>query len=246
MPRLLTNAEIEQYERDGFLAFEGLLSHSDVDALIARIEKLVETPHDRIRMQVEPSVARGEAKARSKLESFRKIEGLVEHDDLFGAMGRHPQLLPRFQDLLGDDIRLFRDALMMKPPEIGSEKPYHQDSAYWLIQPMTLCSAWIALDDATVENGCMRVIAGSHHQGVVEHQRIRDFQVDEATLDMSKEVVVPLKKGGVLFFHSLALHATQDNHSDTSRRAMILSCMGSHHEWSGPPEREPNWLTLTD
>jgi phytanoyl-CoA hydroxylase len=137
------------------------------------------------------------------------------------------------QDLIGPDIKLFRDALMMKPPRHGSAKPYHQDSAYWQIDPPDLVSAWIALDDATLENGCMRVIPGSHRWGVVEHRHLQDYQVDEAALDTSTEVAVSLNAGGCLFFHSLLLHATAPNSSPYPRRSMIISVMSARSRYTG-------------
>ncbi|GIX07319.1 MAG: L-proline 4-hydroxylase [Candidatus Poribacteria bacterium] len=244
MPRKLTEEQIAAYQRDGFLAFDRLLPESEVDALVARLQELVESPPTGLRIQVEPRVQRGEAQAPSYFESIRKVEGLVENDELFLRLARHPEILPRVQDLLGEELLMFRDALMMKPPKIGSEKPYHQDSAYWRIEPMDLCSIWVALDDATLENGCMRIIPGSHLWGLLEHKRIRDFQVDESTLDRSGEVAVPLHRGGVLFFHSLVLHATDDNLSDRPRKAMIVSYMRASSRWTGPPQAEPNWLML--
>jgi len=242
--RLLSRDEIAAYERDGYLAFEGLLSDAEVDALLERAGKIVEEERSGVRVQVEPRVAKGELAAESRLKSIRKVEGLVEHDDLFMGFAQHPNILPRIRDLLGDRIRMFRDALMMKPPRVGSEKPYHQDSAYWQIEPMNLCSVWAALDDATLENGCMRVLPGSHRQGVVEHRSIRDFQVDEGSLDLSSEVSVPLRRGGVLFFHSLLLHATSDNLSDRPRRAMIVSYMGADARFTGPSDKAPQYLQL--
>ena len=236
---VLTPQQIEQYRRDGFLVFEELFRPDEVAVLFARLEDLVleRVPcPEGIRMQVEPAVQRGEASPASPLERLRKVEGLVEHEDAFARLAADSRVLDVMQDLVGPDIKLFRDALMMKPPRHGSAKPYHQDSAYWQIDPPDLVSAWIALDDATLENGCMRVIPGSHKAGVMEHQHLQDYQVDEAKLDTSNEVLVPLNAGGCLFFHSLLLHATAPNHSPHARRSMIISAMSARSHYTG---REP-------
>lgn len=243
--RMLTDSELAAYTRDGYLAYDRLMLEEEVDALLGRMLQRVERPIEGVQIQVEPAVERGEAQAVSRLDNIRKIEKLVEKDDLFLRLAKHPQILPRIQDLLGDKVRLFRDALMMKPARHGSAKPYHQDSAYWRIEPMTLCSIWLALEDATPENGCMRVIPGSHKNGVIEHRRLEDFMVTDDHIDYSKEIAVPLHKGGVLFFHSLLLHATSPNTSGFSRRAMVVSYMGARHRWSGAPDDEPNFLVLS-
>jgi phytanoyl-CoA hydroxylase len=232
----VTPQQVEQYQRDGYLVFEELFRPEEVAALLARLEELVLERVPRpagVRMQIEPAVQRGEASAASPLEALRKVEGLVEHDERFGALARDPRILDVMAALIGPDIKLFRDALMMKPPRHGSAKPYHQDSAYWSIDPPELVSVWMALDDATLENGCMRVLPGSHIRGVMEHQHLADYQVDEAELDTSGEVAVPLKAGGCLFFHSLLLHATAPNHSPHPRRSMIVSAMSARSRYTG-------------
>lgn len=241
----LSAGQVEQYRRDGYLVFEELFRPEEVEALLGRLEELVleRVPRSAgIRLQVEPAVERGQAEAESPLMALRKVEGLVEHDDRYGALARDPRILDVMQALIGPDIKLFRDALMMKPPHHGSAKPYHQDSAYWSIDPPDLVSVWMALDDATLENGCMRVLPGSHTWGILEHRHLADFQVDEAELDTSGEVAVPLKAGGCLFFHSMLLHATAPNHSPYPRRSMIVSAMSARSRYTG--KGEPHFTLL--
>ncbi len=245
---MLSPEQQSAYARDGYLALPGLLTAAEVGALLARVRELVEDEAARpagIRLQVEPEIARGGASAPPYADSLRKIEALVEHDPQFGELARHPRVLGVFLALLGPDVKLFRDALMMKPPHHGSAKPYHQDSAYWTIDPPDLASVWIALDEATVENGCMRVLPGSHRRGLVEHHHLADYQVEEGRLDTTREVAVPLPPGGGLFFHSMLLHATSPNRSARPRRAIILSCMASTSRWTGPPEKQPRFLLLS-
>jgi phytanoyl-CoA hydroxylase len=242
----LTPEQQRQYAEHGFLVFPRLFAREEIDGWLRRLEELVlaEDRSTGIRMQVEPAVTRGDVAAPDPLAALRKVEGLVEHDGVFRALATHPRLLEPLTEILGPDIKLFRDALMMKPPQHGSAKPYHQDSAYWSIDPPDLCSAWIALDDATLENGCMRVIPGSHRHGVVEHRHLEDFQVDEETLDRSGEVSVPLEAGGVLLFHSLLLHATSPNRSHRARRAMICSYMSARSRYTGKPGTQPPFLQI--
>src|SRR5205814_122441 len=168
--------------------------------------------------QVEPAL-QGSGDSTVPFEAkVRKVDGLVENDEMYRALAQDPRLIGILSDLLGPDIKLFRNSLMMKPAHHGSAKPYHQDSAYWSIDPPSLASCWLALDEATEENGCMRVIRGSHRWGMLEHRHLADFQVDETTLDTANEACVPLKPGGCLIFHSLLLHATSPNSSDRPRR----------------------------
>lgn len=244
MQPLLSPPDLEQYRRDGFLLVEGLLRPEEADALLDRAARYAEHPREGIHVQIEPLVEAGESQAPTRLGAVRKMEKLVAHDDLFLGFARKPAVLDRFRAILGEPVRLFRDALMWKPARVGSAKPYHQDSAYWQIEPMDLCSVWVALDDATLENGCMRVIPGSHREGLIEHRHLEDFRVPDDRIDYDREVSLEMRKGDGLFFHSLLLHATAPNLSDRSRPAMILSGMGPQARWTGKPEEEPEWLVL--
>lgn len=244
-PGILTSEEIEHYQQNGYLYYDQLLGEDEIDALVDRVRHLADHPVEGVGMQVEPRVARGEVTVESKFDALRKVDKLVEHDDLFGQLARHPKILPRIQDILGPDIRMFRDAILMKPARHGSAKPYHQDSAYWDIQPMDLCSIWMALDEATIENGCMGVIPGSHKMGLVEHKQLEDFQIEDDKIDRSKEVHVPLKKGGILFFHSLLFHGTSPNNSDRPRKAMVVSYMRANSTYTGDPNTMPNYPLLS-
>jgi hypothetical protein len=242
----LTSQQIEQYRTDGFLIFPELFSQEEVQRLLRRLEEYVEETRpkiDGLAFQVEPVVQKGVAVAESKMAAFRKVEGLARLDSLYRDFSRHPRLLDILTSLLGPDIKLFRDALMMKPAHHGSAKPYHQDSAYWTIDPPDLASVWMALDDATLENGCMRVLPGSHTWGVMEHKHLEDYQVEEDKLDRTKEVAVPLRAGGCLVFHSLLLHATSPNESDRSRRAMITSYMSAKSRFLGEPK--PDFMQIS-
>jgi ectoine hydroxylase-related dioxygenase (phytanoyl-CoA dioxygenase family) len=118
---------------------------------------------------------------------------------------------------------------LMKPPLKGSEKPWHQDNAYFDWTPLEgILGVWIALDQATVENGCMQIIPGSQGEGPVPHFHVRDCQLDDRQVDVEHIEVVPLKPGGVLFFAGLIHHGTPANQSASRRRALQFHYAASH------------------
>jgi phytanoyl-CoA hydroxylase len=244
----LTPEQKARYARDGFLVFPQLFPRDVSGRLLERVDELL-SGHaplpGGVRVQIEPAIERTPPGEGGTDPAVRKIECLIEHDERFFALARDPRLLDPVTDLLGPDVKLFRDALMMKPAHHGSAKPYHQDSAYWAIDPPDLCSAWIALDPATTENGCMRVLPGSHKWGVLEHKQLADYQVEEERLDLRAEVSVPLEPGGVLLFHSLLLHATAPNTSQCPRRAMICSYMSARSRYTGPTGTHPQFLAIS-
>lgn len=242
----LTPQQLDAYHRDGYFAVEGLLTAEETTALRDRIREYThgDRPRGNMYFQTEPRIARGELKVDHPGDGIRKIDGLVENDDLFRKLGTHPNIIGVIEQILGPDIKMFRNALLLKPPDVGSAKGMHQDSPYWPIEPMELCSCWFALDDATPENGCMAVIPGGHKKGPLPHVTVTDdFVIPEEHYDPSTMVLSPLKAGGGLFFHSLTPHYTAPNRSKKWRRAIALSYMSSKSRFTGKPPG-PEYLTI--
>jgi ectoine hydroxylase-related dioxygenase (phytanoyl-CoA dioxygenase family) len=170
-------------------------------------------------------------------DGIRKIDGLVEGDDLFRALGLNESIVGIIEQILGPDLKLFRNSLLLKPPEVGSPKGWHQDSPYWPIEPMALCSCWFPLDDATPENGCMAVLPGWHAKGPLPHVSVTDdYVIRDDAVDPSAGLLVPMRAGSGLFFHSLLPHYTAPNRTDRWRRAIALSYMSAQSRYTGSGE----------
>ena len=234
----LTTEQGEQYQRDGYLVIENLVAADAVAALRERVREYTHGGRDAgaaaLRIQVEPRVERGELRVEHPGDGIRKIDGLVEGDDLFRNLGVASPVVDVIADLLGPDIKMFRNTLLLKPPSVGSQKGWHQDSPYWPIAPMELCSCWFPLDDATLENGCMVVLPGEHRRGPLPHVPVTDdFVIQEGVCDASASVAVPMRAGSGLFFHSLLPHYTAPNRSPHWRRAIALSYMSARSRYTG-------------
>lgn len=235
----LTDEQLQAYDRDGYIVVEDLLTREEIEALRGRIREYTHggRPTGSIRVQVEPRIKRGEMKVEHPGDGIRKIDGLVQGDDLFRKLGLHDNIVGIVEQVLGPDLKMFRNALLLKPPAVGSAKGMHQDSPYWPIKPMALFSCWFALDDATPENGCMGVIPGGHKGGALPHVHVTDdFVVDEAYYDRKDMILAPVRAGGGLFFHSLVPHYTAPNRSDRWRRAIALSYMSAKSTYTGKGE----------
>ena len=233
----LSQEQVNQFNDQGFLPFEGMLTPLEVKALHQRLEdignEVVDFPTEYV--QIEPLVKIGELlEDPVRFNNVRKIWNLTKYDSVFKELARHPKILEVVQRLLGPDLKIYVDQTLCKPPRIGSPKPPHQDSAYWTnIDPPGLVICWMALDDATEDNGCMRFIPGSHKQGVIEHKHLEDFRVEDHKVEYEREVTVPLKAGGCSFHHSLALHRTDANASDDRRIGLTVAYMDAHSKYIG-------------
>ena len=186
---------------------------------------------------------------RAGLLTVRKINDCAAHDDLFLRYAKCDRILNVVQALLGADLKLFGSQAFMKPPG-GVEKPYHQDSAYFSIEPHSLVTCWIALDDVTVANGCLWAIPGSHRHGLLPHSEIwyvgdrEDKRVPETEFDRRQEVALTLPAGGCSFHHSLLLHSSRPNETPNSRRGLAFHYMSSQSRWTDPDHPQPTYLRL--
>jgi phytanoyl-CoA hydroxylase len=241
----LTSDQVAAFERDGFIAVPQLLAPEEVEALRRRTEQIilgeVSMPPEFDRyVQIEPALEGRELAGAERLQAVRKMWQLWKFDPVFEALIRHPAILDVVEALLGPDLKFYGDQMLLKPPFHGSAKPYHQDSPYWSIDPPALVTCWIALDDSTRENGCMRFLPGSHKQGIIPHRHLEGPHIvpeEYGRMDLSEEVSVELKAGGASFHHSCTLHETAANTTPYPRRAHTLAYMSARSRYTGKPPR---------
>lgn len=219
------------FEEQGYLIVEGLLSPEEIEECqteIHRLHKLaaeLEAKGEKGHFQREPYAK--DASQGESLPVLRKAENTRQYSDVFRRLSAHPKLISVVQNLIGPDLLLFRSTLMLKPALYGSAHGIHQDSAYWPIDPPRLVTVSIALNDATPENGCFKIIPQSHKWGLQSWGHIarnRDEPLtDRNDLDLSRQIEVPLSAGSALFFHSLMAHGSGANRSPNSRNTALYA-----------------------
>ncbi|MAE66267.1 MAG: hypothetical protein CMJ18_18505 [Phycisphaeraceae bacterium] len=213
-------AQAAFFDREGYLVLRGVLGRDELASLDRDLTTLARkhasTPGTGEGFDLEPNKDRGRA-----TPGFRKIGGVSRNSDAFRGLLTHPRIASILGAILGDEVYLFRDVVMMKPAKIGREKPWHQDAVYWPWRPMNLVSVMTALDDATPENGCLQIIPGSHQETLQHHGD--ELRVDLTTGHQARTRFAPLRAGDALVFHSLLLHASQPNRSDHDRRVCIFA-----------------------
>lgn len=139
-------------------------------------------------------------------------------------LAAHPAIIERIACLLGPDIVVWTTNFWLKEPG-DAEIPWHQDINFWPIEPPVNVSAWVAIDDVTAENACVRLIPGSHRR-FLQHQRAPDEMaihemVDPAAYDAGEALNMELKPGEFFLFSERLLHASSANRS--SKRRLGLS-----------------------
>ena len=248
---MLTTAQVERFERDGFLNAGTILAESEVDELCGELNALIEKGSD--------GFAEGE---KQPVHFHRMISG--EHGEVvqivntwqacaaFERLIHHPFIVRAIATLTGfDDLQVWHDQVQYKPARAGGATPWHQDAPLWpSIEPDTPVSAWLPFDDADLTNGCMWMVPGSHRWGDriellkgMDHLIGREEfdQISKVAFEPSvdapireiKAVPCPVKRGEVHFHHSLTWHGSPQNSSERPRRALAIHYMTSEARYTG-------------
>jgi ectoine hydroxylase-related dioxygenase (phytanoyl-CoA dioxygenase family) len=131
-----------------------------------------------------------------------------------------PKLAGIARDLVGPDLRLYWEQSVYKQPHGAEPVLWHQDNGYTYIDPQAYLTCWIAITDATPENGCVAVMPAAHRQGTLAHEHTPVGE--ECWGDWDAAVEVPVAAGSVVVFSSLTPHATKRNRTDAVRKAYIV------------------------
>jgi phytanoyl-CoA hydroxylase len=220
----VSEPDLAQFHDLGYLVIEDAFSAQEIDDAQRAIIELIDGQREGFRgVQFEASAREllPTLSAEAKQDYVRKLSAFVEYDARLKALAEHPQLLALLERLMGEPPELFQDIALLKPPLVGREKPWHQDNAFFNLPPQTtVIGAWIALDEAVIENGCMHVIPGSQGEGPVIHWKRRDWQICDTDVQTARVVAVPLRPGSMLLFHGLLHHGTPPSRSPRRRRAV--------------------------
>jgi phytanoyl-CoA hydroxylase len=223
----LSEADRAFYREQGYLAIDGLYTAEEVESYKAALADVINGrvgKDKKLYIQEEPYYKEGGSDERvvDDVElRVRKVFYFVQIEPRLALAGSHPRLLNLLDQLIEPAHRMIQDMALLKPPFHGSEKPWHQDTAYFDWTPLGgIIGVWIALDEATVDNGCMQVIPGTQLLGPTPHYHLRDCQIVDERVNVDRAVVVPLKPGGALFFSGLIHHGTPPNVSGDRRRAL--------------------------
>tara|TARA_R110002111_G_scaffold253711_1_gene319021 strand:- start:200 stop:1063 length:864 start_codon:yes stop_codon:yes gene_type:complete len=218
-------AEIEHFNEQGYLIIRKAFDPDEISAALEGLQDLIMGKNPEFKGIVFEAAARDKLSTLSlseRQDAVRKLMSFVEYDSRLKAISHHPKLLNAVSQLNGNKTpALFQDMALTKPPRLGREKPWHQDNAYFnYAQGTPVVGVWIALDEATVENGCMQFMPGQHKEGPRIHFQRRDWQICDTEMLGQRSVSAPLKPGGLLLFSGLLPHGTPHNSSGKRRRAL--------------------------
>jgi ectoine hydroxylase-related dioxygenase (phytanoyl-CoA dioxygenase family) len=220
---MLTQHQIDQFHRDGFVALENVLSAGELAEARQVVDDFVERSRSLVRDDSTFVLETSHSAAAPKLA---RINQPVKVHPIFDRIMRSSAVLDRVADLIGSDIRYHHSKLNMKTSGVGAPVEWHQDFAFFPHTNDDVVAVGIALDDCTPENGCLLVIPRSHREPLLDHHQNNVFvggvPGDRPEVAPGKAVELVVPAGGMSIHHSRTLHASAPNRSNKSRRLFLI------------------------
>jgi hypothetical protein len=244
--RQLTDQQVSEFKRDGFVVVRGMFTPAEMTELARwtdEAEGYPETP-GKFMMYFEKSLKNGRDRLLNRLENF------YPYHDGFRALFDGAKLRGAVSDLLGEEAVLFKDKINFKMPGGDGFKPHQDQQAGWGTYTDFFITALVSVDAATLENGCLELVAGFHDKGLLAKEWEPISEEQNAAM---RPVPCPTRPGDVVFFDSYAPHGSGPNMTDRKRRVLYVTynrkADGDHRAQyyadkraSYPPdiERDPN------
>lgn len=266
----ITPEQIEQYQERGYLVLDGFADEGECDQLRARAEELVQefdpadvvsifstheqnrltddyflTSGDKIRFFFEENAFNADGTLKyEKEKSINKIgHALHDLDPVFDRFSRSDKVRALAKAIGLEQSYLLQSMYIFKQPNIGGEVTCHQDSTFLYTEPIDIAGLWFALEDATIENGCLWAIPGGHRNGLKSRWRRSpegrmEFEIfDNEPWPENELVPLEVSKGTLILLHGLLPHRSFENRSPRSRHAYTLHLVNAEAKYPSD-----NWL----
>jgi ectoine hydroxylase-related dioxygenase (phytanoyl-CoA dioxygenase family) len=208
-PVKLTNSQLDGFNRDGFVKPIRIFEDAEIGEIRDYFDGLLAD-----------ALASGG-------DSYSISTAHLKHGRVYDMLS-DPRIVDCVSDLLGENVVGWGSHFFCKMPKDGKRVAWHQDASYWPLSPSKTVTVWLAIDDADLENGCMRYLAGSHHMGHLtyrpsspEEHNVLDQTVQDAE-QYGTPVDVELKAGEISIHSDLLLHGSEANESNRRRCALTL------------------------
>jgi ectoine hydroxylase-related dioxygenase (phytanoyl-CoA dioxygenase family) len=216
----ITPSQIRFFEQNGYLVIRDLI---DAES-IADYQKIYD---DFISGKIDVGANRRDLKGEdkeSKAESITQIMVPSRHLPTLKTTSYYRKISQISRKLLGEDLEIDFDMFINKPPFSNAITPWHQDCAYWIKMPdKRAISAWMPLDKAYLDNGCMWYVPGSHKMAIRKHESTTKNGALVCEGSEDEAVYVELEAGSVVLHHGATVHYSRGNITDSQRRAMIVN-----------------------
>jgi phytanoyl-CoA hydroxylase len=209
-----------QYDADGYVVFREVIDPDVIEAANAHVDWLLAQ--------------------HPELTGEQLGHRLARDDPFWIRLVADHRLLDLAQLFIGPDIALFATHYLCKPPRNGKGVEWHQDGAFWPLEPMNVVTLWLALSDSGPDNGCLRVLPGSHRSELERMKRSDPASVlrhrIDADVDETNAVDLVMRPGDVEVHHPNIVHSSAPNRSDRWRRALTIRYIPTSTRITRPDE----------
>ena len=209
-----TRAQVEHFRREGYAFPFDAVPAAEAASYVAKLDSY-------------DAILGEEAQKQLKIKAHVAAPWIV-------ALARNTNILDAVESLIGPDILLFGASMFSKKARDVRFVSWHQDAAYYGLDPQDEVTCWVGLTDADIENGCMRVIPGSHlgadavHEETYDPQNMLGRGQTIRGIDDSKAVYMPVKAGQFSMHHERTIHGSMPNPSDRRRVGISFFYMPTH------------------
>ncbi|HEX7034890.1 MAG TPA: phytanoyl-CoA dioxygenase family protein [Pseudomonadales bacterium] len=213
--RALSAEQARRFDEQGYVVLEDVFDPQTIAEVTAELDAYERETEEVLRRQPDGRMRIAESGAITfSIQLLRRSMRLRR-------FATSPILLDLCHDLIGPDVNMYWDQAVYKKPEKPRRFPWHQDNGYNYIEPQSYLTCWVALVDATVENGCPQVAPGVHRMGTLQHHYVEPLGW-ECFSHFDGAVAAPVRAGGIVVFSSLTPHLTGPNLTNDVRKAYIL------------------------
>jgi phytanoyl-CoA hydroxylase len=218
----MNNQELaKRFFDKGYLIIDDFFDAAKIDEIDRELHQYIE--------QLNPSTAAADGHVVYESNGNGKIRNIFhlhQASQYFASLAAAPQLTQLCRAVFDDEPVLLSVELFGKPSKVGSEVPYHQDNAYFNLAPDQAVTCWVALADATENNGCVRYIEGSHKLGNLPHHasgvKGNSMRLSALPENSGREISGIVRRGGALIHHCNTIHRSEPNASDHDRPGLLF------------------------
>lgn len=218
---MLRPDQIEFYHTQGYLGIESVFSAAEVSELRRVTDEFVEASR---RVTANDDVFDLEPTHTPATPRLRRLKDPIRQHAAYRRALQHPKILAIVSQLIGPDLTCNGNKLNMKPADVGSPVEWHQDWAFYPHTNDDLLAVGVAMDDSTLENGCLLVLPGTHRGPIVDHHQDGRFigAVTDPGFSDAAAVPITLRAGGISIHHVRLLHGSAPNRSTQPRRLLLF------------------------
>ncbi len=211
----ITQEQRDSFAENGYAILEDVFTRDEMDALAAQIEA-----HQK--RYEESLAAKGGTEGISRQGEITFTSHLAEQDAALRAFVQRPEFVAIASEWLGPDVDLYWNQAVFKGPDGDKQFPWHQDDGYTPVEPSPYLTLWLALNDATPENGCIWVRPGSQRGGLAPHDPTPIGLACHSLDDPDQGIAAPVRAGSLVAFQSLLMHKSGVNRTAGTRKAYIV------------------------